>query len=213
MESKEKQITYTISNSYSTLNELTGKTKRVWIVFHGLGHLSTYFIRYFNELPSIENYIIAPQAQSKYYLNDSYTHVGASWLTKNNTEEGIDNAIRYVDAVIDNENLPSHCELIILGFSQGVSIATRWVANRKIECNHLILYAGSIPNELVAADFAHLINNRAKITYILGDKDTYITEKRRYEEDKKAARLFQGKADQIVFDGGHEIKREILNTL
>ncbi len=213
MKSTEKQVTYTISNSYSTLNELTEKTKRVWIVFHGLGHLSTYFIRYFNELPSLENYIIAPQAQSKYYLNDSYTHVGASWLTKINTEEGIENVLQYVDAVIENENLPSNCELIIVGFSQGVSIATRWVAKRNIPCSHLVLYAGSLPNELVTADFAHLINNQAKITYITGDQDSYINEKRRHEERTKAERIFQGKAIQVGFTGGHEIKKEIINNL
>ena len=213
MTSLEKNITYTITNSYSTLNELTEKTKRVWMVFHGMGHLSTYFIRYFNELPVEENYIIAPQAQSKYYLNDSYTHVGASWLTKNNTEEGIDNVLEYIDIVFSSEKIPKRCELIVLGFSQGVSIATRWVAKRKINCSHLVLYAGSLPNELVSADFLHLINHQAKITYIIGDKDTYINEERKHHEGEKAELLFQGKAVQVVFDGGHEIKKEIINTL
>jgi predicted esterase len=155
MTSKEKKVTYTIANSYSTLNELTENTKRVWIVFHGIGHLSTYFLRYFNELPSEENYIVAPQAQSKYYLNNSYTHVGACWLTKNNTKEGIDNVLHYIDTVYKNEEIPEHCELIVLGFSQGVSIAARWVAKRKINCKHLVLYAGSLPQELTQSDFSH----------------------------------------------------------
>ena len=33
----EKLVNYAASNSYSTLNELTPKTRRVWMVFHGQG--------------------------------------------------------------------------------------------------------------------------------------------------------------------------------
>ena len=45
--SVEKKVIYTTSNTYSILNNLTEKTKNVWIVFHGLGYLSKYFINYF----------------------------------------------------------------------------------------------------------------------------------------------------------------------
>ena len=89
--SKEKRLSYTISNTYSTLNEHTENTKTVWLVFHGIGYLSRYFLKYFKHLNPEENYIIAPQAQSKYYLNGEYRHIGASWLTKENTEEEIKN--------------------------------------------------------------------------------------------------------------------------
>ncbi|MEB8345629.1 esterase [Flavobacteriaceae bacterium KMM 6898] len=213
MASVEKQVTYTISNSYSTLNKLSGETKRVWMVFHGMGHLSTYFIRYFNELNAKENYIIAPQAQSKYYLNESYTHVGASWLTKNNTEEGIDNVLHYIDAVYGNEVIPEHCELIVLGFSQGVSIATRWIAKRKIQCSHLVLYAGSLPNELDEFNFSHLRMNEVKVTFIVGDKDPYVSPERKQLEATKIKQLFHDKANEIIFEGGHEIQKEIINNL
>lgn len=213
MTSKEKSVAYTITNSYSTLNMLTEKTKRVWMVFHGLGHLSTYFIRYFNELPANENYIIAPQAQSKYYLNESYTHVGASWLTKNNTEEGITNVLHYIDTVFKNERVPEHCELMVLGFSQGVSIAARWVAKRNIKCNHLVLYAGSLPKELNHTDFSHLQWEKTKVTYIVGNKDPYLNPERKNLEVNMIEDIFQGKANEIIFEGGHEVKKEIINSL
>lgn len=213
MISKEKNVAYTITNSYSTLNELTEETKRVWMVFHGMGHLSTYFIRYFNELPTEENYIIAPQAQSKYYLDDTYSRVGASWLTKNNTEEGIENVLHYIDAVIKNEEVPEQCELIVFGFSQGVSIAARWVAKRKIICSHLVLYAGSLPNELNHTDFSHLQSDATKVTYILGNRDPYMSAQRKDLEITKIEGIFQGKANAIYFEGGHEIKKEIINAL
>ena len=50
MNSEEKEITYTTRNSYSTLNTLTERTKNVWFVFHGMGYLSRYFLRYFKHL-------------------------------------------------------------------------------------------------------------------------------------------------------------------
>ena len=85
----EKEVSYTTTNTYSPLTKLTSKTKNIWFVCHGLGFLSRYFIQYFNELNPEENYIIAPQAQSKHYLKNQYKHVGASWLTKEKTQKEI----------------------------------------------------------------------------------------------------------------------------
>ena len=86
MESIEKQVSYNSSNTYETLNSLTESTENVWIVFHGIGFLSKYFLRFFKKLDTKKNYIIAPQAPSKYYLNNEFKYVGASWLTKENTK-------------------------------------------------------------------------------------------------------------------------------
>lgn len=212
MKPLEKQITYTASASYSCLNQLTGKTKNVWLVFHGIGYLSRYFLKYFNELSPEENYIIAPQAPSKYYLNNQYKHVGASWLTKENTVTETDNLLAYINEVYKAENIPSHCNLIVFGFSQGVSIATRWIAKNKINCSQLVLYAGGIPNELTSAQFDFL-ENKTSVSVIMGDKDQYLTEERLKAEKKKIETLFKGKAKQIIFDGGHEVKKEIINQL
>lgn len=213
MNSIEKSVSYTHTNSYSVLNQLNEKTSTVWVVFHGIGYLSRYFLRYFDGLPADENYIIALQAPSKYYLKDTYTHVGASWLTKENTATETANVMRYIDAVMENEGIPRNCRLVVLGFSQGVSVATRWVAQKKIKCDVLALYAGGLPNELEAADFSHLAQNKNKIYTIIGTKDAYLTPARLEEEEEKAYRLFQGRAEQIRFNGGHEIKKEIITSL
>ena len=154
MNKQQKQVNYQTTNTYETLNSLTDKTKNIWIVLHGIGYLSKYFLRYFEELNADENYIIAPQAPSKYYLKNKYKHVGASWLTKENTIVETSNVLAYLDAVYAAEKLPKDCNLIVFGFSQGVSIATRWVVSRKLQCQHLVLYAGGIPKELNPEDFA-----------------------------------------------------------
>lgn len=213
MEHQDKLIQYNSTNSYSTLNQLTERTKNVWIVLHGIGYLSRYFLKYFDSLPANENYIIAPQAPSKYYLNNEYRHVGASWLTKENTVLETQNVLSYLDAVLRTEEIPLDCKLIIFGFSQGVSIAARWVAKRKLKCHQLVLYAGGIPNELEPADFEFLRENDTLVTVMVGDRDEYLTRERQKAESAKIEKLFHGRAKQVIFKGAHEVKKEMIHTL
>lgn len=213
METTVKQVSYQHLNTYETLNELGPKTKNVWLTFHGIGFLSKYFLRYFEDLDKAQNYIIAPQAPSKYYLNGKYRHVGASWLTKIDTEQEISNVLSYIYQVLESENIPKHCNLFIFGFSQGVSIATRLIARTNLECQKLILYAGAIPNELTAGNFNELVESNCQIITILGSDDQFINSERLEKEYSKIEMLFQGKAKRITFDGGHEVKKDIINSL
>mgnify|MGYP000256070498 CR=1 FL=1 len=213
MSSTEKQNTYTTTNTYSTLNVLGPQTKNVWIVFHGIGYLSRYFINFFDTLPENENYIIAPQAPSKYYLNGQYKHVGASWLTREKTDIEIENVLNNIDSVFQKENVTDAMNLIVFGFSQGVSIAARWVAKRKIECNKLVLYAGGLPNELNTKDFNFLWKNKTEVIVIIGDADEYLTPERMESENQKIKILFEGRVRKISFVGGHEVKKELITDL
>ena len=206
----KKTVTYKSSNSYTTLNNLTKKTVNIWVVFHGIGYLSHYFLKFFKELNPIENYIIAPQAPSKYYLNGEYKYVGASWLTKEDTKLEFFNILNYVDTVFDAEKIPSDKNLILFGFSQGVSIVTRYLAKRKFAFNTLILYAGTIPNELTIKDFEFINHQNSIVKIIYGDSDDYLTENRRKAEKSKIDSLFKNKAEIIIFKGGHEVKPKLL---
>lgn len=212
MNKKVKNVSYNTTNTYETLNELNSQTKRVWLVFHGIGYLSRFFLKYFADLPKEENYIIAPQAPSKYYLKNEYKHVGASWLTKENTSLETINVFNYMDAVLENENLPEHCEIIFFGFSQGVSIATRYLAYSKLQCSKLIIYAGGLPNELKKQDF-NFLNKDTKVISIIGDKDQYLSPERLSKESEKIQLLFGDNIQHINFDGVHEVRKEIINQL
>ncbi|MFD1162075.1 alpha/beta hydrolase [Hwangdonia seohaensis] len=207
MKLQEKEISYTISNSYSTLNELTKSTKNVWFVCHGMGYLSRYFLRYFKGLNPDENYIIAPQAASKYYLKSEFKHVGSSWLTKESTEMETENVMRNFDAVFKAENIPVDLNLIVFGYSQGVSVAARYVAKRQLPCAQLVLHSGGIPKELQAEDFAFLT---AKVSLICGTDDEYLTDERLQSETTKAQLLFKDHLNVILFDGKHEVNVDIV---
>ncbi len=212
MNSIEKEVSYNITNTYSTLNSLSNTTKNVWLVCHGIGYLSRYFLRYFNGLNSEENYIIAPQAQSKYYLGSAYKHVGASWLTKENTSQEIENVLLYLDAVLQAEAFSNKLHFIVLGYSQGVSVATRYVASRKLKCDQLVLLSGGIPAELTSQDFRFL-KEKTKVSMFYGNHDEYLNETVIMSEKKRFYELFGNKATITNFDGRHEVKKEIVNKL
>ena len=211
MKTEEKQVQYTTTNSYSTLNELTEKTKRVWLVFHGMGYLSRFFLKYFKDLNSEENYIIAPQAPSKYYIQPKM-YVGANWLTKNNTKVDTKNILNYIDAVLEIENLPENLKLIVFGYSQGVSIATRYVASRKLSCEQIVLHSGGLPNELNAEDFSFL-DTSCKVHLVYGEDDQYLNEERMNYEEQRAKSLFSDKLNIHPFEGKHEVNIEFIKSL
>ena len=208
----EKEISYTTTNSYATLNTLTASTKNVWFVCHGMGYLSRYFLRYFQNLSAEENYIIAPQAPSKYYTPPKFKHVGASWLTKETTVKDTENIMRYFDSVLVAEDIPKNLNLIVLGYSQGVSVATRYLAKRQLICSQLVLHSGGIPKELVAADFQYL-NASTKVSLIYGTEDDYLNDERIHHEKKRAAELFGNRLQIIPFEGKHVVNVELIKGL
>ena len=201
----EKEIHYTICNTYSTLNTLDEKTTHQWFVIHGLGFLSRYFIKYFEGLPDT-HYVIAPQAQSKHYLNNKYKHVGATWLTKDNTQDDIPNVLEYLNSIHSSEFNPNTTQ-VMFGFSQGVSIITRWIGRHQIPCDILILYAGKIPREFKPEDFEHV----KQVKLIVGDADEYVTSEVLKAELDYATSLFGNRLTMQLFNGKHEVKSEIIN--
>ena len=211
MNSTEKEITYTTSNSYSTLNRLSDTTKTVWFVCHGMGYLSRYFLRYFKELNPNENYVIAPQAPSKYYIQPKM-HVGANWLTRDNTKAGMENILSYFDAIFQAEQIPEHLNLIVLGYSQGVSVSMRYLASRQLQCSQLVLHSGGIPKELKPEDFEYL-NSNTKVKLIYGTEDEFLDEARIANESERAKELFGNRLSILPFEGKHIVNVDYINNL
>lgn len=208
----DKSVTYNTTNTYSTLNSITEKTKNIWLVFHGMGYLSRYFMKYFKNLDPEENYIIAPQAPSKFYLGTEFKHVGACWLTKENTIGETKNLLNYLDTVFEAEVINKNLNLIVLGYSQGVSIAMRWLASRKIQCDQLVLHSGGIPIELSNEDFLFQDKN-TKVTYVCGDTDEYISEEIRNDQFLRGKELFGERFSTQIFKGNHIFYTKILNEI
>ncbi len=207
MNSAEKEISYKSTNSYSTLNTLTKDTKNVWLVCHGLGYLSRYFLHYFKDLDARQNYFIAAQAPSKYYQGKNFKHVGACWFTKENTTTEIDNVCNYLQAVLDAEAIPKDKNIILFGYSQGVSVALRYLAYSNLKCNKIIIHSGGIPKELEPENFKNL---NTKVALIYGTKDAYLNLERMTYETNRAKDLFGTNLEIIPFNGTHDVNVKLI---
>jgi len=207
----EKQVNYSAKNTYSTLNTYTEKTRNIWFVCHGIGYLSSYFIKYFDHLDPETNYIIAPQAPAKYYQDKAYKYIGASWFTRKDLEQETQNVIHYLDAVYKAEIEPKrndNTQLLLFGYSQGVSAITRWAAESKIEFDSLLLHSGGIPAELKSTDFEHQKEARVILTY--GNEDQHLTDERMEQEILNYKAIWGKRLEIQQFRGKHEINRAFL---
>lgn len=210
----EHNVDFNISAPYSTLNNLTKETTDIWIVCHGFGQMSKHFIRRFDIYDSDTNFIIALQGLSRFYF-DQYQKVGASWMTRENKEIDLANQKSYFDAVISDilkgQKL-SNYRIHLLGFSQGVAMVSRMAAHAKIDFKNLIVWAGGFPLELTPEQFTHL--TEANLTIVIGDNDEYIPLGEKFNEAVGLAETTLGlKAKLITFQGGHEMSRDVLQTI
>lgn len=200
----EHLLTSPFTCSYSSLFERTDQTETVWVVFHGIGYLSRYFLRHFNHLDPARNYVLAPQAPSLYYLNDTYTHVGASWLTREATRRNMDNLLGFLDRLYAAEQLEKAPRLVLFGYSQGVSVLTRWVAHSRIPCDRMVLYAGKLPDELGPDHFAHLPPG-TRVEMLYGNSDPYLERWDKKKQEQQAREVFGDRLTWKYYQGGHEL--------
>ena len=207
----EKHITISLKTPYYTFgNSESSKLKNIWLVCHGYGQLAKHFIKRFDVLNSEENYVVALQGLSKFYVDGTGGTVGATWMTKEDRLTEIDNQWEYLNSVWGNETSKLNLENLqihFLGFSQGVTTLCRWIANQKMDFNKLILWAGGMPHELKnKLDF---VSEEAKVIAVVGSEDQYFTEAIFKEEIRKMTAIF--KEPQVVtFEGKHHLTRAVL---
>ncbi len=215
MEVKETQLQIQATYPVYTLNEFTDSTKTIWIACHGYGQLARYFVKRFDVLNSSENFVIAPQGLSRFYADGNYGKVGASWMTKENRELDLHNQRQYFDVLFD-QVLPGvnwdKCSLKLFGFSQGVTMISRLAVYKQLIFDQLVLWAGGMPHEQTAADWEYLPTS-TKIDLVIGDKDEYFSQKTVESQVAKVKELTGLDPKLTVFDGKHEVTREVLSQI
>ncbi len=188
---------------YYKLNTLSKQTKNIWIVFHGYGQLAEYFIKHFENLDAEENFIIAPEGLSRFYVDGLAGRVGASWMTKEDREEEIKDQSNYINAVLEDAGVDTSnaaCQLIVLGFSQGTATAVRWLANNGVRPSQLVIWAGSFPHDVDAIEKSDIFKN-LPVHFVYGDEDQFLKdvniEEKTAEFEKMGMKLsvwpFEGK--------------------
>ena len=195
---------------YYTLGA-TEAPREVWFVLHGYGQLAAYFIRHFRPLLDGARRIVAPEALSRFYLDEASGRVGASWMTREDRLHEIEDALSYLDVLYDRLAaaglFAGGAAVHVLGFSQGVATACRWVARGHVPAGRLTCWAGSLPPEL---DLDAL--KEKQLTLVAGTADEYATPERVAGQRQRleAAGLAY---DVVTFDGGHRLDAGALRRL
>ena len=214
MESHAIQVQKTAR--YFTLGSLSEQTETLWFVCHGYGQLANYFLRKFEILADDKTLIIAPEALSRFYLEGNGGKAGASWMTKEARLDEIEDYLSYLNAVFEQVtvgNDPSRFKINVLGFSQGVATASRWVTSGAVRADKLILYAGLLPDDLDQEKAQVLLNN-LQLSLVFGTDDELIR-KFDFDLDTYLTNFAMQYPHATIhrFAGGHVVLPEVLQAL
>lgn len=194
-----------------TLGKLTEQTKLTWMCLHGYGFLAQYFIKHFETINTGSNFIIAPEALNRFYLEGTRGRVGASWMTKEQRETDIEDILNYLDVVYENLSEKAKANFVAFGFSQGTPAVFRWLVMRKIKVKAAVAWASDIPVDVLTPEGVAFLNT-TKVFVVLGDQDEFVSPERAQQakDQLEAARLDY---ELISFEGKHRILEEPLNQL
>lgn len=212
---KEHLIKVERTARYYTLGELNNKTKSIWFVIHGYGQLAQYFIKKFVQIQDEETFVVAPEAISRFYLDDSYNRVGASWMTKDLRQYEIEEYVKYLNQVYDKVLKDSNLDNIrvnLLGFSQGCATVCRWLGDGHIKCNRLLLWAGFFNNGISEVIDPNKLHN-IKTYYIYGEKDEFLLTYPEVAQKFKENMIVEINPEIISFEGGHTIHEPTLKSI
>ena len=210
----ETSIKIQKSARYFSIGEFTPKVKKAWFVLHGYGQLAQDFLKEFESISSEETIIIAPEALSKFYFRGLSGNIGASWMTKEDRENEIDDYVGFLNYVyntvltkVNNENL----EIIILGFSQGCHTAVRWLEKSELAVSKLVLCSGSFPEDI------NFYNNleywkSLNIHSMVGSSDRLVDHKKLSDQIRRLNSI-DIEVDQYKFEGGHKLEPKLLQNI
>lgn len=218
---RERQTTRTAR--YAILGAEPAHAARIWIALHGYGMLASRFVRTFAETVPDDTCIIAPEALSRFYLEaprldgSHLKKVGATWLTRESRDTEILDAHAWLNHVHDEVVAEStahrgHAPTVgVLGFSQGVATAMRWIASGHVMPTQFVAWAGSLAPD-VNRDAFSAVMQHGELVLVFGDADPLAT-------DRARASILATVATMPIpyrvemFTGAHHLDAPLLATL
>lgn len=196
--------------------------RRIWFVLHGYGQLAPRFLRPFLDVIPGDTCVVAPEGLSRFYREMPQSdgrhlqRVGATWMTRESRETDIADAVRWLDQVhLDvmasrpADVVPAACG--VLGFSQGVATAMRWVANGAVEPDCFVAWAGSLASDVQQELFIKKVTG-IDVVLVAGDMDEFALETARATVKAEMSR-YHPSPREIVFAGAHHLDTGVLKML
>ena len=170
---KKHFLPVTKTARYFTHGNLDNHTKFIWIIIHGYAQTADSFLSSFESLGS-EHFVIAPEGLNKFYSRGFSGSPVASWMTSLEREHEIIDYTNYLNSLVNSLNLATftQAKTIVLGFSQGVSTQTRFIASSDFKFDYSVMIAGEIGKEFQENLPEKLAN--LKSLYLVGDQENIL---------------------------------------
>lgn len=198
---------------YTLTHSSASRPTRLWIVLHGYGEAADSFVRQFEVTSDPTLVFCAPEGLSKFYPKGTGGETGASWLTSRNRDSEIADYLQYLDdvAALMQQQFPSITSIGVLGFSQGSSTASRWVAKTSAPVSRLILWGGTVANDADIQSISRALGE-TPVDIVVGSRDKFINEDRIAQERNRFASANLS-VTETRFEGGHRLDDATLVAL
>lgn len=215
-----------------------GGRGEIWFVLHGYKQLARRFLKRFETVASPHRLVVAPEGLSRFYVSSgggrhgAESVVGASWMTREDRLAEIADYVGYLDRLAVHVGVgagPASVEgeaaaeapaaasgdgpaVTVLGFSQGVATASRWVTQGSVRPRRLILWGDFLPPDL-DLERAERALEGVELVLVRGSEDRALssTELAAEEAGRLAATGLEPRT--VSYEGGHDIDRETLGEL
>lgn len=227
-----QKLTVTRTARYATAGADAAQAKSLWVVFHGYGQLAAEFMTPFARVAGPGVRVIAPEGLSRFYIEMPRTdgghlsRTGATWLTRDDREDELRDALAMLHVVVDRElaaiadagaaKASSAPTINVLGFSQGVAMSMRWVADVAatkpgMRVAKHVLWAGGLAHD-VSDDAMRAGWAGTELHVVVGEKDKFATHAFRVSVGERLTSI--GVATQAhTFAGGHRLDDALLSQL
>lgn len=183
------------------------QAKIIVFALHGYGQLAPYFIRKFEGLDE-KIAVITPEGLHRFYLSGSSGRVGASWMTKEDRENDIQDNLNYLNALYTHLCINKEkSTIVLLGFSQGGATAARWFAESPQLFHNLIMWASIFPPDI---SFPLVFTETQDHFFVVGDQDEYFDG----SEIETVCDFYNAQGFKCLrFSGGHTIDTNLLKGI
>ena len=198
---------------YSTFGTLGPRTKYFWFALHGSKMLCEQMLYKFKEFDPEEHFVVAPEALIRFYEKDFGGPVVASWMTKRDRLNEIEDFSEYLSGLYTTfvGQLPQGCVKTILAFSQGGTTAFRWLHARKVEVDHFIPYACWVPEDIPLGEGKTDLT-KINLLFTYGTQDQFLTEKRIAMVNAVIAQN-NLTVKSLPYQGDHRVSKEQLQNI
>lgn len=208
---EEHQLRIERTARYATFGHNHSKLEQVWFVCHGYGQLAREFVRHFEILDDGSRLVVAPEGLSRFYRDGMQSEIGASWMTREDRVTEIEDYVNYLDTLytriferVDRDAV----DVFVLGFSQGVATAARWIAHGTVHADQLVLWAQLVPPEFQSREgFRRL--RALRLTLVRGTRDGSVSAEH-FADQRTHLDTHGIDAREMTFEGGHRLDRETL---